>query len=215
MACKKEKQEQIHKYLDEEMTLLEKKQFESHIVKCKECEKSLRELRKTVAIIQSASHIEAPTGFTANVMNQLPKQSKSDKWKTWMRRHPIVLTAAVFFLVFVVSISSIWNDGPKEISVQGDGHFIVDEDRGVVIIPEGETINGNLVVRNGDIEINGRVQGDITVINGERYMASAGQVAGDIQEINRMFDWMWFQTKSFFSEVIGFVNGDGDEEEES
>ncbi|UCZ53417.1 zf-HC2 domain-containing protein [Bacillus shivajii] len=214
MACKKDKLELIHKYLDEEMTLLEKKQFENHIVNCSECERDMREMRKTIAIIQSASHIEAPSNFTEGVMNQLPKQSKSDKWKTWIRKHPMIMTAAVFFLVFIVSLSSIWQDGSKEISVTGDGHFIVDEDRGVVVIPEGETITGNIVIRNGDIEINGAVLGDITIINGERYMASAGQVAGEIKEINQIFDWLWYQTKSFFSEVVSFIGGE-DEEDDS
>ncbi|MFA9556530.1 anti-sigma factor [Evansella sp. AB-rgal1] len=210
MACNKEFAEKVHKYLDEDVTLLEKKQLESHIIKCEKCEKQLRDLKKTIAIIQSASHMEAPNNFTANVMSQLPKQSYKNKWKTWMRRHPFVLTAAVFFLMFVISVHSVWTEGNKEIIVKGDGHFIVDEQRRVVVIPEGQTISGDLVVKNGNVEVNGEVLGNITVIKGEQYLASAGHVAGEIQEINQVLEWLWFQTKSFFSDVISFIDSNDD-----
>lgn len=214
MACSKENQASIHKYLDEEMTLLEKKQLEQHILKCETCYSHLRELRKTVAIIQSTSHIEAPSGLSDNVMKQLPKQPKPKQWKNWMRKHPFMIAAATFFLVFVVSLSSAFGGDSKEIVVQGDGQFIVDEERNVVVIPEGESISGDLLVRNGNIEIIGEVTGDITIINGEHLMASTDQVAGDIQEINQMMHWLWYETKSFFSEVVNFGGSQNDIEEE-
>ncbi|MBU9720175.1 MULTISPECIES: zf-HC2 domain-containing protein [Bacillaceae] len=216
MACENEYSHLIHKYLDEEMTLLEKKKLENHLLHCADCSGHLRELRKTVAIVQSASHMEAPKDFTANVMKQLPKETRTNQWKTWTRRHPYLITAAVFFLVFIMSVSSIWTGGQKEIIVQGDGHFVVDEERGVVIIPEGEVISGDITVRNGDIEIAGEVNGSITVINGEliysdltngeNYLASTGHVAGEINEINQVFGWLWFHIKSFFSDVINVFN---------
>lgn len=208
MACNREFAKLIHKYMDEEITLLEKKELEGHIVKCSKCEEHLRELRKTVAIIQSASHIEAPVNFTNNVMDRLPVQPKKNKWKTWIRKHPYIITAATFFLVLLISLNAVWSDGNKEIVVKGDGHFIVDEERKVVVIPEGQSISGDLIIRNGNIEVNGEVLGNITIINGEKYLASAGSVSGEIKEINRMFDWLWHQIKAFGSEVFNFVNGD-------
>lgn len=206
MACNNEKAKLLHNYLDESLTLLERKELESHLLHCDKCETHLNELRKTVAIIQSASHIKAPAGFTENVMKQLPKQKRTIKWKNWMRRHPFLLTAAVFTLVFILSLSSIWSEGNKELVVKGDGHFIVDEERGVVVIPEGEKVSGDLIVRNGDIEIAGEVEGNVTVINGEKYLASAGQVTGEIQEINQFFSWLWYHVKSFFADVNAFIN---------
>ncbi|UJW56178.1 anti-sigma factor [Bacillus sp. A116_S68] len=205
MACSKENKVLIHQYLDEDMTLLEKKQFEQHIMTCEDCEQDLKELRKTIALVQSGSHFEAPANFTENVMKQLPKQSKTYKWKHWVRKHPFILAAATFFLLFVISLSATFSDDNKEIVVQGDGGFIVDQERGVVIIPEGENIEGDLIIRNGDIEIEGEVTGNITIINGEHLLASADQVTGEIKEINQAMEWLWYQTKSFFSEVVSFV----------
>lgn len=211
MACSKGNNILIHKYLDEEMTLLEQKQLQEHVKSCKECESHLQELKKTVAIVQSASHFKAPTNFTEDVMNQLPKQPKGQKWKHWIRKHPFMITAATFFLVFIMSLSSTF-DNNKEIVVKGDGQFIVDETRGVVIIPEGESITGDLLIRNGDIEIAGEVTGDITIINGEHLMASANQVSGEINEINQVIHWLWYETKSFFSEVVGLIDSNDETE---
>ncbi|WP_416148268.1 zf-HC2 domain-containing protein [Salipaludibacillus sp. HK11] len=213
MACSKENKALIHKYLDDEMTLLEKKQFQQHIISCDDCERQLRELKKTVAIIQSASNYKAPVNFTENVMSQLPKQPKAQKWKHWIRRHPFLITAATFFLVFIVSLSAALGNDGQEIVVKGDGQFIIDKERGVVVIPEGESVTGDLLVRNGDIEIVGEVAGNITVINGEHLMASADQVSGEINEINQVMHWLWYQTKSFFSEVVGFIDSDKEEKE--
>ncbi|WP_026688565.1 anti-sigma factor family protein [Alteribacter aurantiacus] len=211
MACEKTKMEDLHKYLDEEMTLLEKKQFEQHLVTCGECEKHLRELRKTIALVQSTSHVEAPADFTANVMGKLPAQKKSKKYKTWMRKHPFILAAAVFMLLFVTSVSSLWSGGGSHISVQGQGNFHIDETRNVVVVPAGETIEGDLIIRNGDVEIEGEVLGNVTVINGEPYLASAGYIAGETNEINQILSWIWYETKSFFGEVVNVFNGKSEE----
>ncbi|RKL65844.1 anti-sigma factor [Salipaludibacillus neizhouensis] len=212
MACSKENKAFIHKYLDEELTLLEKKQFENHILTCGDCYEHLRELRKTVAIIQSTSHIEAPSSLTANVMKQLPKQSKSNKWKFWMKKHPFMITAATFFFVFIVSVASALSGENEEIVVQGDGQFIVDKERNVVVIPEGESISGDLLIRNGNIEISGEVLGDITVINGEHVMASTDQVSGDINEINQTMELIWYEMKSFFSDVVDLSDNESNAE---
>ncbi|PYZ91908.1 anti-sigma factor [Salipaludibacillus keqinensis] len=215
MACSKENIVLIHKYLDNEMTLLEIKQFQQHINKCSDCEKHLQELRKTEAITQSASHVKAPSNFTENVMGKLPKQPASQKWKHRLRKHPFMITAATFFLVFIISLSSAFGGDGNDIVVKGDGHFIVDEQRGVVVIPEGEHISGDLIVRNGDIEIAGEVTGSITVINGEHLMASADQVSGEIEEINQVMDWLWYETKAFLSEVVAFMSTENEENEEN
>ncbi|MFC4737972.1 zf-HC2 domain-containing protein [Bacillus daqingensis] len=211
MACTRDKQQVINQYLDEEMTLLESKQFEEHLHSCPDCEKHVRELKKTTAIIQSASHFEAPKDFTAGVMDRLPKQSKTKRWQQWIRRHPIVLTAAVFFLVFVTSLSAGFG-AEEEIVVRGDGHFIINESERTVIIPEGSAIQGDLFIRNGDVEVNGEVSGDITVVNGRHLQASSAQISGDIEEINQTFEWLWFEMKTLWNDAVPFLTPASEEE---
>lgn len=202
MACSKENSKYIHKYLDEEMDLLEKRQFEEHVRGCAECDKHLSELRRTVAIVQSTSHFKAPDRLTDAVLDSLPKQKQAVKWKNWIRNHPFAITAATFFLVFMISLSAGFGGEGQQIAVTGDGQFYIDDERGVVVIPEGEVIQGDLEIRNGDVEILGEVSGNITVINGEHLMASAGHVAGEIQEVNRFYNWLWHEVKDLFRQVI-------------
>jgi cytoskeletal protein CcmA (bactofilin family) len=70
-----------------------------------------------------------------------------------------------------------------------------------VTVPEGETVEGDVTVKGGTINIEGKVEGNVTVINGE-YMASAGQVTGEVEEINEAFEWIWYQMKSLSKEVV-------------
>lgn len=212
MACSREKQTLINQYMDEEMTLLEAKQFEEHVNSCAACKEHVKELKKTIAIVQSTSHFEAPAGLTAGVMDRLPKQPKTKKWQMWMRRNPMIITAATFFFVFLLSLSAAFG-GEDEIVVKGEGHFIINESERTVIVPEGSSISGDLLIRNGDVEVNGEVAGDVTVINGQHLQASTAQISGDIEEINEAFEWIWYELKDFFTDVVPIGNGENETEE--
>jgi cytoskeletal protein CcmA (bactofilin family) len=77
-----------------------------------------------------------------------------------------------------------------------------------VVVPQGKVVEGDVVVKNGNLRVEGEVNGNVTVINGtvingEKYLASAGQVTGEIEEINQVFEWIWFTMKDGFKEVVG------------
>ena len=202
MECKKEVVSLIHKYLDEEINEQERIALENHLNECPQCKKHMDELKRSIAFIQSSSHLEAPKNFTENVMKQLPKQKKSVNWKRWMRGHPFLVAASLFFILMTVSMFSAWSDRQNDLMVTGQANLVIDKERNVVLVPEGEIVEGDIVIRNGNIQVEGQVNGSVTVINGEKYLASAGHVAGDIKEINQWLDWLWFNIKSFFSEVL-------------
>ena len=73
-----------------------------------------------------------------------------------------------------------------------------------VVVPEGIVVEGDLIVRNGDLRVEGEIIGDVTVINGERYMAGAGTITGDIEEIDQAFEWLWYNIKSAFKDLGSF-----------
>ncbi|PNB55282.1 anti-sigma factor, partial [Pseudomonas sp. GW456-E7] len=66
-------------------------------------------------------------------------------------------------------------------------------------------------VKNGKLIIKGKIDGNVTVVNGEKYMASAGQVTGQIEEINQLFDWTWYKMKSAGKSVVNALNPKGKE----
>ncbi len=206
MKCNKEIVSLMHKYFDEEISELEREKLNIHLNKCQSCKDHMNELKKSIAFVQSSSHIEAPSNFTDLVMSQLPEQKSSISWKRWMKRHPVFVAASIFIILMATSMFSVWLDGGNELSVSGEANLIIDKERNLVVVPEGEVVHGDLVIRNGGLQVEGQVNGNVTVINGEKYMAQAGNVVGNIEEINRGLEWFWYNIKSFFSDVINIFD---------
>lgn len=189
----------MHEYLDDEISSAQEAELRSHLQSCVECQKHFHELKKAIALVQSTSHIQAPSDFTANVMSRLPKEKKRVWVQRWFKAHPLITAASLFIFLMLGSLMSSFNAN-DDFSVSNHSNIIVENN--TVIVPEGETVKGDLVVKNGKLRIEGKVEGNVTVINGERYMASAGEVTGNIQEINEAFSWMWFHIKKTVNNVI-------------
>ncbi|HEX6923417.1 MAG TPA: anti-sigma factor [Bacillales bacterium] len=200
--------ELMHKVLDENADDQDKRDLARHLKKCWECREHFEELKRTVAIVQSASLVKAPVDFKENVMNRLPKENRKPAVRRWFQGHPVLTAAALFLIMMTGYMFSLWQ-APQEVSVIGKGHVLKGED--VVIVPEGEVINGDLIVRNSDVRIKGKVKGDVTVINGKQYLASAGQVTGQIQEVNEILGWIWYQVKHLFTGFVSLLFADYDE----
>jgi anti-sigma factor RsiW len=203
MKCDTRFIEYMHDYLDGDLTTEHEKVLRDHLLHCSECQQHFHELKKTIALVQSTSHIQAPEDFTAKVMQRLPEEKKMVRVKRWMKVHPLITAAAVFFVLMFGSIFSVWNEDQdlevsKQPNIRVEGH--------TVIVPEGEIVEGDLIVRNGDIKIEGEVKGNVTVINGNQYLASAGNVTGEIEEIDQMFEWILYQIKKGVKETTEFFN---------
>lgn len=188
----------MHDYLDDDINEEHSNVLLSHIAECDECKKTFHELSKTVAFLQS-NHITAPSGFTANVMKNLPKQSKRRRFEKWLQRNPVLIAASLFILLMGSSLFSYWGED-EQFSFSKDPNLVVEGQ--TVIVPEGKTVKGDLVVKNGDIKVEGKVNGNVTVINGDNYLAGAGEVTGNIEEIDQLFEWIWFHTKDIASRVF-------------
>jgi anti-sigma factor RsiW len=203
MKCPIEMVVYMHEYLDDEISTEHEKELRDHIQSCIDCKMHFHQLKKTIALVQSTSHIQAPKDFTANIMAKLPKEKRKVGMRRWFMNHPLLTAASLFLVLMVGSIASTWSQD-QQFSVSKQPNLIVQND--TVIIPEGEVVNGDVTVRNGKVIIEGKVNGNVTVINGEKYMASAGKVTGDIEEVNEIFEWVWFRVKETGKEVFYVFN---------
>lgn len=194
----------MHKYLDEDIKSAEEIILRAHLEECEECNQHFHELKKSIALVQSTSHVVAPNDFTMKVMQSLPKEKKTVSFNRWFRVHPFITAASLFCILMIGSIFSLWNEN-QEFSVSKHSELIIENN--TVIVPEDKVIDGDIVIRNGTIVIEGKVQGNVTIINGEKYRASAGQVTGDIKEVNELFEWLWFNIKKIATEAVN-VFGD-------
>lgn len=189
----------MHEYLDEEIDEQDEQLLKKHLQSCPKCQSYFHELEKAIALVQSTSHIQAPSNFTANVMARLPKEKKRVGVNRWFRHHPLLTAASLFIILMTSSLISTWNKD-QEFSVTKQPNLVVHNN--TVIVPEGEVIKGDITVRNGDLQIEGKVEGDVTVINGDNYLASAGNVTGEIKEVNEVFEWIWYHVKKTSKELI-------------
>lgn len=202
MDCKQANR-YIHEYLDEEISRQQELQLEEHLIHCVDCKQRFQALQQTVAFVQSASHIYAPVNFTDRVLAALPKESYGHIWRQRMRRHPLLVAASLFLLLMTGSLASLWNEGNQfQLTSNQLNKLQIDELTGKVIVPEDIVVNGDIVVRNADIDVKGQVNGSVTAIDGSIYLASTGAITGEKEEIHQAVEWVWYHMKRIAYHVV-------------
>ncbi|HWK22696.1 MAG TPA: anti-sigma factor [Ureibacillus sp.] len=187
----------MHEYLDGDISREHEQQLKKHLQVCSDCRQHMHELSDTIAFVKSAAHITAPPHFEEIVMKRLPKGKNGVGLQKWLRRHPVIVAVAVFFLFMSATMLSNYSD--DEFSVTKQPNLVVNGQ--TVIVPEGEVVKGDVIVKNGDLVIEGEVDGDVIVINGQ-YMASTSVVTGQIKEIDQVFEWLWYETKDMVDDFL-------------
>lgn len=192
----------MHEYLDGDISHEHEQELKAHMRNCEECQKHMQELTSTIAFVKSAAVITAPPNFVEQVMQKLPKRKMRTGVQRWFRRHPILVAAAMFCIFMSASLFSGYNND-QEFSFTKQPNLKVEGQ--TVIVPEGEIVKGDIVVKNGDIVVNGEVDGNITVING-KYMASTANVTGQIEVVDEAFEWLWYKIKSSSKSAWSFID---------
>lgn len=189
----------IHEYLDATLEGPELTELQQHLLDCPECRNVLRGLEQADACLLIAPQPPIISdGFTDRIMVALPRRSKSTAFKRWIKRHPAISVAAVFVLVMMSSFVSLW-DSENDLVVKGNDleNVIIHGD--VVTVPEGQTVHGNLFVENGQMEVFGRIDGNLVVLDGSIFTASTANIAGQVTNVNETIDRFWFKVKEFMS----------------
>ncbi|WP_208585727.1 anti-sigma factor family protein [Gracilibacillus suaedae] len=199
MKCNKEMVELMHQYLDGDITRDDEQLLRSHLQSCEACQKHFQELKRTVALVTANLELKPSNDFTRNVMAQLPKEKKRMTAKRWMKLHPMLTAAAIFFILMFSGIFSAWNQD-QQLSYPKGQNLIVEND--TVIVPKDVVIEDDLEVKNANVKVEGEVKGDVILINGEHLSASAGKIAGEIKEVDQVFNWMWYKLKDLVESVF-------------
>ncbi|GAA0414216.1 anti-sigma factor [Agaribacter marinus] len=208
MKCNNEAVELMHKYLDGDITKEQEQTLSQHLESCDACQRHFHELKRTITFIQSAEQIKAPANFTATVMEKLPTEKKRIKYTRWFKAHPMLTAAAIFFVFMLSGMLSVWNQD-SELVVSKQEDLVINGD--TVIVPQDVTVDGDLLVKNGNLIINGTIDGNVTLINGklieepiegEGLMASVGEVNGELKHVDQVFEWIWYSIKQLFQSVF-------------
>ncbi|WP_199615057.1 zf-HC2 domain-containing protein [Paenibacillus alkalitolerans] len=201
MQCK-EALPLMHDYLDGQLNATRQLELRYHLRDCPACSSRFRALEKTEALVKVLERPQTPDDLTAKIMANLPPAPVRRSWVSWVRRHPAATAAAAFLIVMISSFLSMWNQGTQLI-VKGDdldGVFI--EGRNV-IVPENSTMKGSLVVENGTVQVDGDVKGNLTVIDGKAVLASTAHISGQVTEVDRALDWIWYKFGEWYTLLVG------------
>lgn len=189
----------MHAYLDGDIRHADEQLLMKHLAECPSCRELMDDLTDAIEFIERAEPIEAPVGFVNDVMARLPKEKSQVGIQRWLRQHPLLAAAAMFFILMSASVfSSYGND--QQFSVTKQPNLIVEGE--TVIVPAGEVVKGDIVVKNGELRIEGEVDGNVTVIRGSKYMASTAVVTGTSEEIDKAFDWLWYKMKKTVKDIF-------------
>jgi anti-sigma factor RsiW len=200
MNCGGEWNAHMHRVLDHEASKDEEQKLKEHLTECQQCQKHFMELKYINKLLEDHESSKAPEGFTSKVLERLPeREQKHTKKFKWVRKYPMLTAAAIFIILMASTLVSQWNiQENHQVSYEANGAtLIVDEETDTVIVPKDITVQGDLIVRNGNVQVDGSVHGDVIIIRGE-YMASAGNVVGESEEIKKITEWVWYSIKNIF-----------------
>lgn len=197
----------IHEFLDGDIDELGNKLLQEHLQACYDCRRHRHELQKVTALVQSMSHVQAPADFTQRVLAQLPAPTKGYLLSGWLKQHPFTVAVAVFFILMAGSLAASWfqSDSVLQVTSNDLDQLLVDEARNMVVVPEGVVVTGDLIVRNGNVEVLGAVEGNVVAIEGKVFTASTAQIAGEVESIEAIFEWIWYQLKKIGNDLLPFA----------
>lgn len=196
MNCK-EAIPMIHEYLDGDLQGSGFVELNKHLSACRECKRHFAQLEQAESLVFTMAKTKVSDGLTERIMLSLP-QPKKKAWLQWVKRHPAASVAATFFLIMMSSFFSLWNQD-TDLVVKGADLEQVIIKGDTVIVPAGRIMNGNLIVENGRLQVDGEVQGNLVVIDGSLNLASTAYISGEVTKVNQALDWLWYKVNEFFS----------------
>lgn len=191
----------MHEYLDGDLTGSEAKRLKEHLMACRECRAMFEQFERTEALVRSLTPAPAPPDLTARIMSGIPNPRRRSALLRWVRRHPAVSVAAVFAAVMFGSFLSLWNQN-SELVVKGADLDQLEIHGHTVVVPQGHTIKGNLTVQGGQVDVEGEVSGNLTVIDGKVNMASTARIAGQIHEVDQALEYVWYRLDEWVSGLV-------------
>lgn len=183
MECR-EVEKLIHALLDDELDPSAKHQVETHMAACSECRVHYKELGMVVQQLSNADWLKAPADFTENLLAVMQSQHlRRRNWRTPLVKWTGIAAAAIF-----VFSMGVWWALPNHFSVQANPASGLIVSGSKVIVPKGQEHDGDLIIHNGDVVVEGKVKGNIITMNGQIYKQAGADISGKTQEINETFE---------------------------
>ncbi|WP_438449055.1 zf-HC2 domain-containing protein [Gorillibacterium sp. sgz5001074] len=188
----------MHEYLDGDLEAEDSAALKRHLIACPSCNRMFKQMEQADAMVRMLPKSPVPAGLTARIMAQIPEPKRRTRWYAWVKSHPALSVASVFLLVMISSFLSLLNED-QDMVVKGANLDQVVIRGDTVIIPEGHTVQGDLMVKRGKIQVDGNVEGDLTVVDGSYNLASTAYISGHVNKVDETLEWIWYRMNEVFS----------------
>ncbi|MGI6358965.1 MAG: hypothetical protein ACOX2K_09790 [Bacillota bacterium] len=165
----------LHRMQDEQIEQQCQKQLQQHLDECIHCRETEASLKQTVALLRTVSLVQAPTGFTEQVLQRLPAPDR----RRQTGRLLAVAAAVLLLLASPIYFSDTLNN-PQLICQ--DRQAVIIQEGGSFIVPADAVVRGDITVYRSDLLVRGQVLGDVQVVDGEFTLLDAGTVSGNVME---------------------------------
>lgn len=189
----------MHRYLDGDLDGKDAVELKKHLLACPACNAHFKQLEQTEAMVRMLPKCRTPELLTESIMGLIPRERKRSGWLQWVKRHPAVSVASVFLMVMISSFLTLWNQD-KDMVVKGSNLEQVVIKGDTVYVPEGHTVNGDLTVTRGKIQVDGAVGGNLVVIDGSYSLASTAHISGQVTQVDQALGWLWYKTNQLISQ---------------
>ncbi len=164
----------LHQMQDEQLEQRCQQQLQQHLGECGLCRETEASLTKTVALLRAVSVVQAPAGFTADVLQRLPR-------KVGRPMGRLFSVAAVILLLLASPIYFSDTLQNPQLICQ-DRQAVIIHEEGKFVVPADAVVRGNITVYQSDLLVQGQVLGDVQVVDGRFSLLGAGVVSGTVVE---------------------------------
>jgi len=124
----------------------------------------------------SLPDIPAPEGFTAAILARLPREAeRRASWRKWR-----TAGAVAALMLLLGSPLYVLTDGARPMFESTDPHVSIQLRGGVVTLPAGEVLRGDLRVYNAELRVAGRIEGAVYLAASKLAIKPLGEVVGEV-----------------------------------
>lgn len=179
--------------LDEEVT--------QHLRTCPSCDQHMHMLVNTIYTLEKLEWLEAPDSISAYVIEQI-SGNPAHRFMFWQfyRLRKVMLAAVCVCLAF---IGGVWWAEPGQFSVvSASPNAKLSITHNQVIVPTGIVYRGNLTISNGDVIVHGKVDGDVTALNGHVILTSGADIKGHTEEVHEFWQLVKYFADKMWNTII-------------
>jgi hypothetical protein len=182
--------------LDEEMAVSERQSFEDHLASCSACMTELKEYGFAIQKVTTVEWMKTPADFTESLMSQI--NATYPQRRNW--QVPLMKYTGIAAAVLLVFGTGLMMAQPRGFSLQAKNPEKLQMAGNKVIVPAGSVYNGDITITNGELEVRGKVNGNVVALNSKVQVdrALGADISGETEEVDQALEKLVYYGKELW-----------------